>query len=178
MNRNEAKKKRERKKLFKMFKKKVSYLNLKKMCVCVFCCVCVYRHSPGGMYPISSAAAAFRSPYPAGLQLPSASLPRYIYIYIQQRLLLLLPLLPPTYLLTTLLPSSSSFLILKRKKKYYDDDDDIYFFFSLLCVVFNFEKVWSSRVESSRVGVVAVLLGYIHLLTWDQIRFRLSDRLS
>ena len=36
------------------------------------------RHSPGGMYPISSAAAAFRSPYPAGLQLPSAaSLPRY-----------------------------------------------------------------------------------------------------
>lgn len=34
-------------------------------------------HSPGGMYPISSAAAAFRSPYPGGLQLPSASLPRF-----------------------------------------------------------------------------------------------------
>lgn len=34
-------------------------------------------HHNGGMYPISSAAAAFRSPYPAGLQLPSASLPRF-----------------------------------------------------------------------------------------------------
>jgi len=34
-------------------------------------------HNPG-MYPISSAAAGFRSPYPAGLQLPSAaSLPRF-----------------------------------------------------------------------------------------------------
>ena len=56
--------------------------------VCVlFYSMLLYRHSPGGMYPISSAAAAFRSPYPAGLQLPSASLPRYCIFIISQPIL-------------------------------------------------------------------------------------------
>ncbi|KAG8244262.1 regulation of neuroblast migration [Homalodisca vitripennis] len=40
--------------------------------------VCCYRHAPN-MYPISTASAGFRSPYPTSLPITSSSLPSDLY---------------------------------------------------------------------------------------------------